>query len=337
MHFIGLDLAWAPKNRTGIAVLDADGALQRIGSAISDDEILRKVEPYVGGECVIAIDAPLRVTNETKARPAEKQLNTDFKRYEAEARPAFRQNKHRLFDPPRGEILADKLGVTIDPYSPATRRAIEVYPHPATVVLFKLSKTLKYKNGQGPTPEDRRVHRNKEMVRLADLVETLATASPPMSVTHHPGWVRLRQDLRVATRPYELNLVEDPIDAVLCAYLAMMFVTNCHEMTVYGDFPANGYIVTPTLPPDFEPAAADHDDRHDPSAGPLIDLTDAADRCQRDIDALQRKWQTVELFVDAEDASERLTPQLAQAFCRAAGQVRAADNQMSELLKRLQR
>lgn len=334
MHFIGLDLAWAATNPTGIAVLDADGALKHVGSAISDDEILRELDPYVHAECLIAIDAPLRVTNETNPRPAERLLNIDFKHFEAEARPAFKRNKHRLFNPPRGEVLAEKLDVTIDPRSLSTRRAIEVYPHPATVVIFKQRKTLKYKRGKGRTPEERRVHRKREMIRLADHIEKLATAPLPMTVTTHDGWLRLREDLRLAARPFELDQVEDPIDAVLCAYLAMMFALRRHDMKVYGDFPTNGYIATPTLPSDFEPVVSDHDE-YDPSAGPLVDLAVEAGRCRLDLIALQEKWEAIEVFVDAEDANERLTPELVTSFRRAADLARAADHQVSELLKRL--
>ena len=39
MHVVGLEVEWVVKYRTGIAVLDPNGALQHIGSAIGDDEI----------------------------------------------------------------------------------------------------------------------------------------------------------------------------------------------------------------------------------------------------------------------------------------------------------
>jgi predicted RNase H-like nuclease len=79
MFFIGLDLVWAARNRTGVAVVDAGGGMKHIATAISNDDILQVLEPYVGGDCVVAIDAPLRVTNETNPRPADTHLNVDFK------------------------------------------------------------------------------------------------------------------------------------------------------------------------------------------------------------------------------------------------------------------
>jgi hypothetical protein len=94
------------------------------------------------------------------------------------------------------------------------------------------------------------------MLKLIELIETLATASPPMEVTTHDGWVTLRQDVEDAIRPSQLDLAEDPIDAVLCAYIAMMFAYHQDDIAIYGDFPANGYIATPKLPPDLKPAAS---------------------------------------------------------------------------------
>ena len=39
--------------------------------------------------------------------------------------------------------IAARLGLDLDPRSRRQRRAIEVYPHPATIALFGLSRTLK--------------------------------------------------------------------------------------------------------------------------------------------------------------------------------------------------
>lgn len=42
---------------------------------------------------------------------------------------------------------------------------------------------------------------------------------------------------------------EDPIDAVVCAYVALYAQRCPADVTIYGDF-ATGYIVTPSLPAD---------------------------------------------------------------------------------------
>ena len=53
---------------------------------------------------------------------------------------------------PRGARLGARLKLDINPKSGRARRAIEVYPHPATVALFRLGRTLKYKNKPRPRP-----------------------------------------------------------------------------------------------------------------------------------------------------------------------------------------
>ena len=142
MYFVGLDLAWGEKNQTGVAAIDSDGRLLHVGAGQDDASIIDAVAPFTGDECLVAIDAPLIVNNPTGHRPSETSLNRDFHRFEAGARPAFTDKPE--FKNPRGARLAAALDLDMDPASNASRRAIEVYPHPATVVLFELEKTLKY-------------------------------------------------------------------------------------------------------------------------------------------------------------------------------------------------
>ena len=46
---------------------------------------------------------------------------------------------------------------------------------------------------------------------------------------------------------------EDPVDAVMCAYVGLLATRRPGDVTVYGDIDT-GYIVTPTLPHDLVPA-----------------------------------------------------------------------------------
>jgi len=62
----------------------------------------------------------------------------------------------------------------------------------------------------------------------------------------------LRRRIAAATRPVQLDRDEDPVDAVVCAYVALYWYQRPEDVTVYGDF-ATGYIVTPTLPPTMAP------------------------------------------------------------------------------------
>jgi predicted RNase H-like nuclease len=249
MNFVGLDLAWGSlnldkkPNRTGIAVLDAGGYLTYVGAQVLDDDIRAAVDPYVEGPCVVAIDAPLKITNQTGKRLAEEELGKHFRKFDAGPYPA---NTEKFSDDPRGARLTRALGLDIDPRSTSPRRALEVFPHPATVALFELGRIFKFKNG---SPEERR----PEILKYMEAIEGLATSSVPIYATINDDWNRLRQEVAQAQRQVDLNRAEDQIDAVLCAYVALYAEHRPDDVTIYGDYPANGYILTPTLPAGLRP------------------------------------------------------------------------------------
>ena len=240
MHFVGLDLAWGENKQSGVAAVDTEGRLLHVGIAQDDAGIIDAVAPFTAEDCVVAIDAPLIVANNSGFRPAETEFNRVFAKFDAGAYPA--NNGNPLFNPPRGAVLANALGLDMDPGSSANRRAIEVYPHPATVVLFRLEKTLKYKKGSF---EDRQ----RELLRLMTFIEALDKESPRLRANRSMAWVELRRRVEAATRASQLDRDEDAVDAVLCAYVALYWYHRPEDVTIYGDF-ASGYIVTPTLPED---------------------------------------------------------------------------------------
>jgi predicted RNase H-like nuclease len=114
-----------------------------------------------------------------------------------------------------------------------------------TIALFALGRTLKYKRGEVDT-------RRSELLRLMDLVEGLVDASPSLRVTDLPSWPELRSYIAAANQQIQLDRAEDPVDSVVCAYVAMHAHQRPSDVTTYGDF-ETGYIVTPTLPPDLTP------------------------------------------------------------------------------------
>ena len=247
MHYVGIDLAWGEKKPTGVAVLDATGRLVHVSAQRTDVEIVEAVAPFTGERCLVAIDAPLVVTNPSGNRPAEAALNRDFARFDAGAHPS-NTAKPEFAGTPRGARLAKLLGLDINPSSGRARRAIEVYPHPATVVLFRLGRTLKYKHKPGRSLDTLR----EALLALMHHLEDLADADPPMHLRDHPAWRELVTRVEQAGRKSELRAVEDQVDAVVCAYVARYAVAHPSRTTTYGDL-ASGYIVTPTLPPGLEP------------------------------------------------------------------------------------
>ena len=181
MHYVGVDLAWGERAPTGIAVLDPDARLVHVSAQRSDEEVVAAIEGVVaGGTCLVAIDAPLIVRNPTGNRGCEAALNKDFARFDAGAHPA-NTGKPEFAETPRGARVAGLLGLDLNPRSGRQRRAIEVYPHPATVSLFRLGRTLKYKNKPGRDLESLR----SELLALMGYLETVV-------VTAGEPWLRLR-------------------------------------------------------------------------------------------------------------------------------------------------
>lgn len=247
MHHIGVDLAWGQRRPTGVAVLDDAGSLVRLSTATTDEEVLAAITPFAEGPCVVALDAPLVVRNTSGNRPCEQALNKDFARFDAGAHPS--NTSRPGFSPePRGARIAAALDLDLDPASTAERRAMEVYPHAATIALFALGRTLKYKDKSG-RPFARL---QPELLRLVELLESLGTASPALSLDHE-DWRAVVARVRTATRKSELRVAEDQVDAVVCAYVALLATRAPSRLTTYGDADT-GAIVTPTLPDGHRPS-----------------------------------------------------------------------------------
>ncbi|MFM2475333.1 DUF429 domain-containing protein, partial [Burkholderia cenocepacia] len=141
---VGIDLAWGPRNRTGIAAVSSEGALIDSATVTTNDEIIAWIARRAPRTGVVAIDAPLIVTNPLGSRTCEQLIQRAFGRFDAGGYPSNTTNPN--FDPPRALTLARRLGLGIEPAQPRREHvAIEVYPHPAMIGLFGLGRTIKYK------------------------------------------------------------------------------------------------------------------------------------------------------------------------------------------------
>jgi predicted RNase H-like nuclease len=236
-RYVGLDLAWGERNRTGLAVVDGRGTLCEMRNLGTDEEIAQALKPY--DDVLVGVDAPLIVRNETGTRACERELNADFARFQASCHPSNR-SRPWFADGGRAWRLAILLDLATDPGSTAKRRIIEVYPHPATVVLFGLDRTLKYKRRNRDFSTRRRAFTD-----LLLHVESLELADPPLTLRGNAAWWLTRRQVEHAHRHADLDHLEDAVDAVICAYVAL-FAARRPELTkMYGNAP-DGYIVTPT-------------------------------------------------------------------------------------------
>jgi predicted RNase H-like nuclease len=239
MHFVGVDLAWGQNKITGLATIGASGQLLAATQRKTDSEIIDWLRPWTAGPCLVAIDAPIIVTNPTGNRPCESLVSRHFGKYDASCHSANLSKPH-FANGTRALRLADELGLAVDPQNQSERRVVEVYPHPAIVVLFDLPRILQYKHKRGRDLE----HLRRELVRLLDYLEGLDQAAPPLLLQNSADWQRIRQATAHAERKVDLARVEDSIDAIVCAYIAAYSVANPTAVRVMGDM-TSGYILTP--------------------------------------------------------------------------------------------
>lgn len=234
---IGIDLAWGSKNRTGLAAVAADGRLLASGSAHGDDEIVAWIGSHADRLGVVAIDAPLVVTNATGRRRCESLIHAAFGRFDAS--PHSTNLGKPEFDPPRGGGIAERLGLPMDPGGSREGVAIEVYPHPAMVGLWELDLILKYKH-KTKYPF---AHRKEQFLQLLELLKSVDS----LRVAEVPRWGELRAIAASATKHGDLNRIEDEVDGIFCGWLAWLWATEDARLEVYGSL-ADGYIVAPRLP-----------------------------------------------------------------------------------------
>jgi predicted RNase H-like nuclease len=147
-------------------------------------------------------------------------------------------------------------------------------------VLFELDKTLKYKRGPFGV-------RQRELLKLMTGIEELDAATPRLRANRSVAWVELRRRVEAATRPGQLDRDQGPVDALLCAYVALYWYDRPEDVTIYGDF-ARGYVVTPTLAEGLTPAPLDGPDiatRLDDAEARLAELTQELIDIRRRLDA----------------------------------------------------
>ena len=257
MLFLGLDLAWGKKNTTGGCVVSCSAengsrasVLECVETLGDDDEIVSWISRWNDAEdarqdgLLLGVDAPLLVPNDTGKRPCETTLGKRFAKFQAGAHPA---NRTIFGDDVRGERLVERLteiGIVHDPYLDAprqtnVRQVMEVFPHPAHVVLFGLAKTLKYK----PKPKRPYETRWAAMNEYCRLLRSLSTFDPPLDLPE--TWPPVDVSGLIGGK---LKQLEDGLDALSCAYIVLWcWRYGPDGAEVLGDM-TEGYVVIPKLP-----------------------------------------------------------------------------------------
>lgn len=243
--FIGLDLAWTPHHETGVCVLEGTAEamrLTRLDCVVEPPEAFATLCCSFGLDAVVAIDAPLIVEPE---RRAESELARNFGKYKAGAYSAnmpFLTKMNGLAGPQLAKHLI-AAGFCFDPMKLTRaahgRFAMEVFPHPAHVVLFELEQRLAYKKGPLAARRTAMLQYQRHLAALLARELPLVFESPAVRD------VLAADSTNVPGRA--LKNLEDRLDALSCAYVAY----HCwkHGPTGFSVFGCaeHGCIVVPRL------------------------------------------------------------------------------------------
>ncbi len=253
IRFIGIDLAWAERNRSGAAVIDSKGTLVDASSELrTNEEICEFAGIAQGTDAVITIDAPLIVRNARGQRPVERELTRMFGPYDAGPHSASLNN--RMFRE-GGRIqkfvkLPDRLGYVQQPRvrkRKPQRVFLEVLPAPAQVILFPClthnghshccPPRFKYKHGRSWA----NVQCEWEIYRARLL--SLRGKGPARKFS--PEMKRaLGVDIEDCTGA-RYKSFDDLLDGIFCAYLAYyLWHRGEEDCSVVGD-PDSGCITLP--------------------------------------------------------------------------------------------
>jgi predicted RNase H-like nuclease len=230
---VGIDLAWGERRRDGLCLLvGARGKVVHIAHGLvqGDDELLAWLRQNLPAKtpALLCLDAPVVCPNRTGSRPVDRLTHQLFHREQAGAHPA---NRTLCARPLRVVAKLQQAGFSIATDWPRTPRAlIEVYPHPATVRWFGLSRTIKYK--RGPVTARRRAFARLQRL-MREWLEKNVPEITDNSVT--------RQLLR---RRWTKD-VEDMTDALLCAMVGWQWAAQGgRAVEVLGDT-RRGFVVIP--------------------------------------------------------------------------------------------
>jgi len=253
LNCVGVDLAWGRRARTGLCAVALDGRVTASATVLTDAEILDWMQVEGPAPRVVGFDAPLIVDNLTGRRRCETLLSRAFGAQKAGAHSSNR-SMPSFADGGRALFLALSLGLRTVPVSsrvvrtgpdtPGPGLAVEVYPHSALVATFGLAERPVYKAGRGRSVETRR----QGLGQVVRLLESLADGTECFDVTANPRWPVLAGAVARSTRHFELEAVEDEIDAHVCAYVALLLwrdqVGGGQRVRVLGDW-SQGAVVTP--------------------------------------------------------------------------------------------
>lgn len=255
MIFAGIDLAWTYKNETGVCLLNNQGKILHLSSAVyTDEDILDLIKPYSREALYIAVDAPCVVNNETGSRTVENQFkSTRINGRCISVYASSRSYLTRAFGTIRGENLRNTFMAGLPELrlggSPLSQAQIFAETFPTGIVqgLFAIC-------GQQPYKRKKNVKAQEAGEGLKALIERfiyLETAGLLKGVQ------KAFDGYEKATSTKAHKHYEDMADALLCAFLGYAVYKGWAEPLVIGS-PAEGFISVGVLKENSELAVVLH-------------------------------------------------------------------------------
>ncbi len=232
--YFGVDLAWGEgtatkvAKETGVALLREDGSIADAGWTIGIDATTAWIVDRMSPGDVIAIDAPLVVTNATGMRECERQVGQRYGRWQVSA------NSTNLTRAWFGGITIRKqleqAGVVYDDgvreLPSGAISMFECYPYTTLVGAHELGYKTERPRYKRPNtaipPTERRAARAAACDDLVQRMAGLKQATQRLDLLSHPKTAALlNEPSPLDNRSYKHR--EDLIDAVLSAWTAALW------------------------------------------------------------------------------------------------------------------
>lgn len=241
-RYLGLDLAWAPRNSSGGAVieLDDDGTSAKVVSTASlraHEDILGWIARNRGrAGCVIAVNAPIIVENTNGRRPCDEMLEQHFGKHHVDE---YQVNVVNASHPRTIGRAMMRMGFDPNPMGEGDR-VVETYNQAAQVLLFGGERPVRLKVGPVGARKD-------AVSRFRDLLwERLGDAMPHLEET--PALDALLEADLPSSNGSRVGELEERLEATLSAFTAAYLGLRGPESCAFlGDL-ETGYVLLPTTP-----------------------------------------------------------------------------------------
>ena len=235
-HYIGVDLAWGegtaakPAKETGVVCLDSGGGIHDAGWTRGIDATAEWIVAHAGPGDVVAIDAPLIVTNPTGMRECEREVGSRYGRWKVAANAS---NLSRAWL--GGVTLRARLEAHGFEYADGIRSNsanattfFECYPYTALVGAEEFGYEVerpRYKRPvPGLSPAARREYRARECDELIRRFAQFGEHTPPIRLDSNAVTAELLNPSPLVDAAYKHR--EDLLDAAICAWTAALWHTR---------------------------------------------------------------------------------------------------------------